>query len=65
MKYLLIFGFAFIAYALVKGRERRRGNPGKEADRAYILLATAARYFLYIAGAIVVVFVVAVGVQAF
>jgi hypothetical protein len=65
MKYVLIFGFAFIAYALVKGRERRRGNPSKESDRAYILLATAARYFLYIAGAIVLVFVAAVAFQSF
>ncbi|MFC0132615.1 hypothetical protein CR105_16955 [Massilia eurypsychrophila] len=60
MKFVLMFGFAFIAYALVVGRARRRGNPSKESDRAYILLATAARYMLYIAGAIVLVFVVAV-----
>ena len=33
MKFVLMFGFAFIAYALVVGRARRRGNPSKESDR--------------------------------
>lgn len=64
-KLLILAAFFLVAYALLVGRARRRGNPSKEADRSYILLATTARYFLYVAGAIVVLFSLAVAFQVF
>ncbi|MES2759927.1 MAG: hypothetical protein V4693_21350 [Pseudomonadota bacterium] len=63
MKFLLIMAFVVVAVALLAGRARRRGNPSKEADRSYILLANTARYLLYVAATIVVVFAVAVLAQ--
>lgn len=63
MKLLLVIAFVVVAYALIVGRARRRGSPSKAADQSYILLANAARYFLYAAGVIVVVFAVAVFLQ--
>ena len=60
MKLLLVIAFVVVAYALFVGRARRRGNPSKAADDSYIMLAKTARYFLYVAGVIVVVFAAAV-----
>lgn len=63
MKFLLIMAFVVVTVALLLGRARRRGNPSKEADRSYILLVNTARYLLYLAGTIVVVFAIAVAFQ--
>lgn len=58
MKLLILIAFGVVALSLIMGAMRRRGTASKEADRSAILLANAARYFLYVATAIVVVFAV-------
>ena len=63
MKFLLVLGFVAVLLSLVIGAFRRGGSAGKAADDSYVLLANAARYFLYVVIAIVVALGIAILVQ--
>jgi len=63
MKLLILIIFGAVALALIIGAARRRGIISQAADKSFVSLANAARYFLYIATTVVVVFAVALLLQ--
>ena len=63
MKFLLVLGFVAVLLSLVIGAFRRGGSASKSANDSYVLLATTARYFLYVVIAIAVAMGVALLIQ--
>ena len=63
MKFLLVLGSVAVLLSLIIGAFRRGGSASKAADDSYVLLATTARYFLYVVIAIFVAIALALLIQ--